>query len=129
MSGAPSGSLRQLPMVTPSGVRMRRSIYWRALPSLPLATSLRRMIYPKICIGAGPYWDLLPGADRKSTRVNCSHQCAPLMPSAACKKTDGQVGASTRDRLVVDRDGARAEDHTVKLHSPLRIPYHRTCQQ
>src|SRR3546814_10715018 len=28
-----------------------------------------------------------PG-DRKSTRLNSSHQCAPRMPSSACKKKD-----------------------------------------
>src|SRR3546814_10468517 len=31
---------------------------------------------------------LLEGADRKSTRLNSSHQCASRMPSSACKKNN-----------------------------------------
>src|SRR3546814_6447929 len=30
--------------------------------------------------------DVLPKADRKSTRLNSSHSCASRMPSSACKK-------------------------------------------
>src|SRR3546814_3514671 len=41
-------------------------------------------------IGAGSPWlatgGRVPCADRKSTRLNSSHSCAPRMPSSACKK-------------------------------------------
>src|SRR3546814_3323973 len=32
------------------------------------------------------FWRLLPAVDRKSTRLNSSHQCASHMPSSALKK-------------------------------------------
>src|SRR3546814_5765191 len=37
--------------------------------------------------GAAPEGDDHLAADRKSTRLNSSHQCATSMPSSACKNT------------------------------------------
>src|SRR3546814_4869024 len=72
----------------------RRRLCRFALHSFPLDIALSaaecRPVVCRVCLSGFAFFANADGrrerVDRKSTRLNSSHYCAPRMPSSACKK-------------------------------------------
>src|SRR3546814_6851393 len=79
------GRYRKIPACQAGGLAPP-SILWVKRPKSSELQSFRQPFSPyKSTVSPMPLFNLF-AHDRKSTRLNSSHYCAPLMPSFACKQ-------------------------------------------